>query len=57
MGFLELRGELGVYSQVMVGMAIQNPCVFSEVRTPIQLRQTPQESKLGLAGLYGRFWR
>ena len=31
--------------------------LLSEVRTPVELRWTPQESKLGMAGQYGRFWR
>ena len=30
-------------------MAIRNSTLFSEVRTPISLGRTPQESKLGLA--------
>ena len=50
MGFLELQQEPGVYSQVTEGMAIRNSSLFSEVRTPLLLGQTPQESKLGLAG-------
>ena len=48
MGFLELRQEPGVYSRVTVGMAIRNSTLFSEVRTPVELGRTPQESKLGL---------
>ena len=50
MGFLELRQEPGVYSRVTVGMAIRNSTLFSEVRTPVELGRTPQDSKLGLAG-------
>ena len=50
MGFLELRQERGVYSRVTAGMAIRNSSLFTEVRTPVQLRWTPQESKLGLKG-------
>ena len=50
MGFLDLRQERGVYSQVTAEMAIRNSTLFSEVRTPVQLRRTPQESKLGLKG-------
>ena len=50
MGFLELRQERGVYSRVTAGMAIHNSTLFGEVRTPVQLRRTPQESKLGLKG-------
>ena len=50
MGFLELQQESGVYSRVTVGMAIRNSNLFSEVRTPIYLGRTPQESKLGFAG-------
>ena len=48
--FLELRQEPGVYSQVTAGMAIRNSTLFSEVRTPVQLGRTHQESKLGLPG-------
>ena len=33
-GFLKLGQEPRVYSRVMVGMAIQNSSLFSEVRTP-----------------------
>ena len=55
MVFLMLRWEPGVYSRVTAGMAIQNPCLFSDVRTPVKLRWIPQETKLGLAGPYGRF--
>ena len=50
MGFLELQQERGVYSRVTVGMAIRNSTLFSEVRTPVYLGWTPQESKLGLKG-------
>ena len=50
MGFLELRQEPGVYSRITAGMAILNSTLFSEVGTPFSLRQTPEESKLGLAG-------
>ena len=57
MGFLELRQEPGVYYRVSAGMAIRNSSLFSEVRTLVLLRRTPQESKLGLAGQYGCFWR
>ena len=42
--------NLGYYSRVTVGMAIQNSTLFSEVINPVQLVRTPQESKLGLAG-------
>ena len=47
---LELRQEPGVYSRVTAGMAIRNSTLFSEVRTPVKLGRTPQESKVGLAG-------
>ena len=57
MGFLEFQQEPGLYSQFTVGMAIRNLSLFSDVRTPVYLRRTPQESKLGLAGQYGFFWR
>ena len=50
MGFLELQQEREVYSRVRAGMAIRNSTLFSEVRNPVQLRRTPQESKLGLKG-------
>ena len=50
MGFLELRQERGVCSRVTAGMAIRNYTLFSEVRTPVYLRRTPQESKLVLKG-------
>ena len=33
MVFLELQWEPGLYSRVMVGMALQNSCLFSDVRT------------------------
>ena len=50
MGLLELRQERGVYFRVTAGMAIRNSTLFSEVMTPVWLRRTPQESKLGLKG-------
>ena len=50
MGFLELQQEPGVYSRVTAGMAIRNSTLFSEVRTPVYLRRTHQQSELGLAG-------
>ena len=42
MVFLELRREPGVCSRVTAGVAIKNFCLFSEVRTPDELRWTPQ---------------
>ena len=57
MGFLELQQETGVYSRVTAGMAIQNSTLFHEVRTPVYLTRTPQESKIGLAGKQRRIWR
>ena len=48
MGFLELQQEPGVYSRVIAGMAIRKSTLFSELRTPVYLGRTPQESKLGL---------
>ena len=57
MGFLELRREPGVYSRGTAGLAIQNSCFFSDVRTPVYLRGTPQESPEALAGQYGCFLR
>ena len=56
MGFLELRQKPGEYSRGTAGMAIRNSTLFSEVRTPVKLGRTPQESKLGLAGKYRCFW-
>ena len=47
MGFLELQQEPGVYSRVTAVMAIRNATLFCEVRTPVYLGRTPQESKLG----------
>ena len=35
MVFLELQRDPGVYSRVTAGMAIQNFCLFSDVRTPV----------------------
>ena len=35
MGFLELRQEPGVYSQVRVGKDIRNSSLFNDVTTPI----------------------
>ena len=55
MVLLELRREPGVHSRVTAGVAISNFCFSSDVRTPLYLRWTPQESKLGLAEQYGRF--
>ena len=54
--FLELRREPGVDSRVTAGVAINNFCFFSDVRTPLSLRWTPQDSKLGLAEQHGCFW-
>ena len=33
--FHQLRWEPGVYSRVTVGMALQNSCLFSYVKTPV----------------------
>ena len=57
MVFLELQREPGAHSRVTAGVAINNFCFFSEVRTPLSIRSTPQESKLGLAEQYGHFWK
>ena len=35
MVFLELQREPDVYSRVTVGMAIQNSCLFSDIKTPV----------------------
>ena len=42
-------GTWGIYAS-QAGMDIRNSTLFSEVRTPVLLRQTTQESKLGLKG-------
>ena len=55
MVIFKLRWEHGVYSRVIAGMAIQNTCLFINIRTPVYLCWIPQESKLGLAGQYGCF--
>ena len=34
-GFSRVADGTGVYSQVTAGIAIQNSCVFSDVRTPV----------------------
>ena len=54
-GYLQIAVGTGVYSRVMAGMAIQNTCLFINIRTPVYLCWIPQESKLGLAGQYGCF--
>ena len=48
MVFLELQREARVCSRVTAREDIKNFCLFSDVITPIELRWTPQESKLGL---------
>ena len=50
MEFLELCGTLGYILELQPGMAIRNSTLFSKVRTPVYLRRTTQESKLGLKG-------
>ena len=57
MGFLELRLEHGVYSQVTAVMSIRNWSLLSPVRTPVYVRGTAQECKLRVAAQYGRFWK
>ena len=57
MGFLELRQAPGVYSRVTTGIPILNWSVFSEVRTPVEVRRTPRKAKLSLVGQYGLYWR
>ena len=44
MVFLELWWETGVYATVTAGMAIKNSSLFSDIRTPVYLRWTPQKS-------------
>ena len=53
------RVAAGTYSisSSKMGMPILNGSLFSEVRTPIYVRQTPREAMLGLVGQYGRTWR
>ena len=55
MVFLELRWEPEVYFLVTAGMAMQNSCLFREVRTHVYIQWIHQESKLGLAGQYRCF--
>ena len=57
MVFLELQWEAGVCSRVTEGEDIKNFCFFSDIRKPIYLLWTLQESKLGLAEQCGRFRR
>ena len=58
MSFLEMRQATVLYSRVTARMAIWNSALFSKVRTPVYFLRTPQESILGLAGIYTRlgFW-
>ena len=37
MGFLELQQEPGVYLQVKAGIDIKNFCLFSDIKTPVEL--------------------
>ena len=37
MAFLKMRWERALYSRVTAGMVIQNSCLFSDVRTPVEL--------------------
>ena len=53
MVFLELRREPGVYTRVMVAMILQSSCLFRDVRTPVLLRGTPQETPRGFLAQYG----
>ena len=48
--FLELWREPWVYSRVTVGMILQSSCLFSDIKTPVYLRGTPQESPWDLEG-------
>ena len=57
MSFLVLWQAPGLFSRVPEGKAIWNSGLFSEVRTPVYLWQTPREVKLCLAGKYRSFWR
>ena len=60
MCFVELRQELGLYSQVMVGMSIRNLSLFNDIRTPVsydghlrnlnQAWQDNMNTSLGKAG-------
>ena len=53
-----MRQATVLYSRVTARMAIWNSALFSKVRTPVYFLRTPQESILGLAGIYTRlgFW-
>ena len=51
--FLELRQEPGTYSRVMVGMALQKSCMFSDIRTPVYLRGTAWDSPRGMEAQQG----
>ena len=42
--FLDFHQEPRVYSHVNAGMASQNSCLFSDIRTPVYFRGTPQDS-------------
>ena len=44
MVFLDFLRELEVYSHVMARRALQNSCLFTDVRTPVSLRGTPLDS-------------
>ena len=44
MVFLDFHQEPGLYSNLTAGMVSQNSCFFSDIRTPVQLRGTPQDS-------------
>ena len=44
MVFLDFPQETCVYSQVKARRALQNSCLFSDVRTPVSLRGTPWDS-------------
>ena len=57
MVFLELRRGPGVHFGLTAGIALQPSFLFNEVRTPVELRGTPQESLRGLAGQKERFSR
>ena len=52
MFFLKLQLKCGVYSRFTMDMALQDSCLFSDVRTPLLLQGTTRDSLQSLAGQY-----
>ena len=48
MVFLGLRREPGIYSRVMAGIVLQKLCMFSDIRTPVNLRGRAWDSPRGM---------